>query len=63
MIGGFIIRGNTSKSVVLRGMGPSLANAGLPAARVLQDPILELHGPNGALITSNDNWVDSPQKA
>ena len=62
MIGGFIIRGNTSKSVVLRGMGPSLANAGLPVARVLQDPVLELHGPNGALITSNDNWVDSPQK-
>lgn len=63
MIGGFIIRGNASKSVVLRGMGPSLANAGLPAASVLQDPTLELHGPNGALITSNDNWVDSPQKA
>ena len=29
----------------------------------LGDPVLELHGPNGALITSNNNWVDSPQKA
>ena len=62
MIGGFIIRGNAAKPVVLRGIGPSLANFGIPAANVLNDPVLELHGPNGALITSNDNWVDSPQK-
>jgi hypothetical protein len=63
MIGGFIIRGNASKPVVLRGLGPSLVNAGIPAANVLQDPFLELHGPNGALITSNDNWMESPQKS
>jgi hypothetical protein len=63
MIGGFIIRGNASKPVVLRGMGPSLVNSGIPAANVLNDPVLELHGPNGALITSNDNWVDSPQRS
>jgi hypothetical protein len=25
--------------------------------------VLELHGASGALITSNDNWKDSPQKA
>ena len=63
MIGGFIIRGNASKPVVLRGLGPSLTNFGIPAANVLNDPVIELHGPNGALITSNDNWIDSPQKA
>jgi hypothetical protein len=63
MIGGFIIRGNASKAVVLRGLGPSLVNSGVPAASVLNDPILELHGPNGALITSNDNWKDSPQRS
>ena len=61
-ISGFIIRGNVSKSVVLRGMGPSLVNSGVPAASVLADPYLELHGPNG-LITSNDNWKDSPQRS
>ena len=44
MIGGFIITGNASKPVVLRGMGPSLARAGLPAATLLNDPVLELHG-------------------
>ena len=63
MIGGIIIRGTGSKPVILRGLGPSLANAGIPAANVLNDPVLELHGPNGALITSNDNWKDSPQRS
>jgi hypothetical protein len=62
MIGGFIIRGNVSKPVVVRGLGRSLAGAGLPAASVLQDPYLELHGAGG-LITSNDNWMQSPQRA
>jgi hypothetical protein len=62
MIGGFIIRGNTPKAVVLRGLGPSLVNSGVPAASVLNDPILELHGSNGSVIASNDNWKDSPQR-
>lgn len=63
MIGGFIVRGNVSKPVVIRGLGSSLVNSNMPPAIVLNDPILELHGPNGALITSNDNWKDSPQRA
>jgi uncharacterized repeat protein (TIGR01451 family) len=63
MIGGFIIRGNTSKPVVLRGLGRSLASSGVPAATVLNDPFLELHGPNGALIMMNDNWKESPQRS
>ena len=62
MIGGFIIHGNTGKPVILRGMGPSLANAGIPPGTVLNDPVLELRGADGSLITSNDNWKDSPQR-
>lgn len=62
MIAGFIITGNVPKPVVLRGMGPSLVSSGLPAASLLQDPVIELHGSNGALIASNDNWKDT-QKA
>jgi hypothetical protein len=63
MIGGFIITGNTAKAVALRGIGPSLVGSGIPAASVLNDPVLELHGASGALITSNDNWKESPQRA
>jgi len=59
MIAGFIITGNIPKPVVLRGMGPSLVSSGLPAASLLQNPLIELHGSNGALITSNDNWKDT----
>lgn len=63
MIGGFIITGGTAKPVVLRGLGPSLSDLGVPAAAVLLNPTLELRGPNGALILMNDNWKDSPQRA
>ena len=63
MIGGFIVAGNASKPVILRGMGPSLVNSGVPAAEVLNDPVLELHGSNGSLITKNDNWKDPPERA
>jgi hypothetical protein len=59
MIGGFIISGNDAKTVLLRGIGPSLANAGL--SNVLDDPVLELHGSNGALILQNDNWRDTQE--
>jgi hypothetical protein len=63
MIAGFIITGNASKPVIIRGMGPSLVAANVPADQVLQDPVIELRGPNGALILENDNWKDSPQRA
>jgi hypothetical protein len=59
MIGGFIISGTDAKTVLLRGMGPSLASAGL--SNVLDDPVLELHGSNGALIVQNDNWRDTQE--
>lgn len=63
MIGGFIITGNASKPVVLRGLGPSLADLGVPAAAVLLNPSLELRGSNGALILMNDNWKEGPQRS
>ena len=56
MIGGFIITGNAGKRVILRGIGPSSNVPGF-----LADPVLELHGPTGALITSNDNWKSTQQ--
>jgi hypothetical protein len=56
MIGGFIIQGNTSKTVLIRGLGPSLSNFGL--AGLLDDPVLELRAASGALLVQNDNWKD-----
>src|SRR5207302_822938 len=60
MIGGFIITGSGQKKVIVRAIGPSLVNFGITDP--LQDPTLELHDGTGALITSNDNWMDAPNK-
>jgi hypothetical protein len=58
MIGGFIVSGTNAKSVLIRGLGPSLSSFGLTG--LLLDPILELRGPNGDLLFGNDNWRDDP---
>jgi uncharacterized delta-60 repeat protein len=61
LIGGFIITGNMSKKVVLRGIGPSLGGFGL--SDPLADPTLELRGTSGALIFQNDDWQDNADQA
>jgi subtilisin-like proprotein convertase family protein len=57
-IGGFIITGSAPKHLLLRAIGPSLTQAGIPNA--LADPVLELHGPGGFVTIINDNWRDDP---
>ena len=54
MIGGFIVQGAQPKRIVIRAIGPELAQYGVP--NVLVNPTLELHDGTGALIASNDNW-------
>lgn len=54
MIAGVIILGSKPVNVVLRAIGPSLANSNVP--NPLEDPVLELRDPNGGLIASNDDW-------
>jgi hypothetical protein len=62
MIGGFIYLGGVGVTrVVVRGIGPSLAAAGI--ANPLADPMLELHDGNGATIAANDDWKNSPDAA
>ena len=61
-IGGFIITGAAPKHVLLRAIGPSLTQFGVPNA--LADPVLELHGPGAFVTITNDNWrEDSVQEA
>ena len=43
----------------MRGLGPSLASAGVPGA--LGDPTLELHDSSGTLLASDDDWQDNGQ--
>ena len=61
MIGGFILGGQFNTGVIVRGVGPSLAQFGIDP--VLADPTLELRDQNGALLVANDNWQDDPTQA
>jgi plastocyanin len=61
MIGGFILGGGSDTHVVVRGIGPSLAQFGI--SPVLADPTLELHDSNGTTLVMNDNWQDDPASA
>jgi len=60
MIGGLIITGTGQKRVIVRAIGPSLVNHGI--TNPLQNPTLELHDHNGAIIASNDDWMNAPNK-
>jgi hypothetical protein len=57
LIAGFQVAGNTTKQLVVRALGPSLAQFGL--TNVLPDTTLELHDSTGAVIATNDDWQDA----
>ncbi|MEP7072530.1 MAG: hypothetical protein ABI839_09105, partial [Verrucomicrobiota bacterium] len=54
LIGGFILQGTASSTMVIRAIGPSLTAAGVSDA--LEDPFLEIYNSAGTLLFSNDNW-------
>jgi hypothetical protein len=55
LIAGFIITGTSSKKVIIRGIGPSLAQF---FSGVLANPTLELFQGN-TLLASNDDWKEN----
>jgi len=59
LIGGFIVTGNAPKRVLIRAIGPSFANFGIP--NPLPDPTLELHGPGGFSTIINNDWRDTQE--
>jgi len=56
MIAGFTLGGG-SRKVVVRALGPTLAQFGVPS--VLQNPTLALFDANGQQIASNDDWAST----
>jgi hypothetical protein len=59
MIAGFIVGGDKSKQLIVRGRGPSLAVDG-----PLADPVLELRNSSGTLVApENDDWRDGSNAA
>ena len=60
-IAGFIITGTGSKSVVVRGLGPTLLSRHSTSAGTLADPTLQLFDSGGHPFWFNDNWKDTQQ--
>ncbi len=61
MIGGFIVQSNTPKTLLLRALGPSLAEAGVAGA--MSDPVLDIRNAAGALLATNDGWNKADAQA
>ncbi len=59
LIGGFIVRGGTDKTVIIRALGPSLG--GFARSAILANPLVELHNGDGTVVASNDDWQTSSQ--
>jgi hypothetical protein len=57
LIAGTIVVGPAAQKVIIRALGPSV-----PVPGAMADPTLELHDNNGAVLESNDDWIDSPNQ-
>lgn len=59
-IAGFVIRGSTARTVLVRAAGPALAMLGVEGT--LADPKLQLAIPGtGTVVAENDNWGGVPE--
>jgi len=58
MIGG-CISGNGIVKVIVRALGPTLTQFGVP--NVLADPMLDVRDAQGTSLATNDNWKDTQQ--
>lgn len=56
LIEGFIVQGpaGSSKKLMIRAIGPSLAQFGIPDA--LANPTLEIHDADGTTVATNNDW-------
>ncbi|MBI5768012.1 MAG: PD40 domain-containing protein [Verrucomicrobia bacterium] len=56
LVAGFVVSGNTSKKLLIRGVGPSLAGVGISSG-FLADPVLKIvKNSDNSIVRENDNW-------
>jgi len=60
LIGGFIIAGTTSETVLVRAVGPALSLSPFNLTGVLTNPILSVDDATGAVVASNAGWGNPP---
>ena len=56
LIGGFVVTGNSPKTLLVRGIGPALTSFGIAGA--LADPALTIYQ-DGKAIATNEGWANS----
>ena len=58
MIGGFVVQGTagSTKRILIRVLGPTLARAPFNIAGALEDPEMDLRNAAGELLLRNDDW-------
>ncbi len=65
LIGGFIISGSQPKKLLVRALGPTLAQLPFNVPGTLADPTLELHHRDAqgrdSIVATNNNWKDTQQ--
>jgi hypothetical protein len=61
LFAGFVISGTQSRRMLVRAVGPTLAQFGLTGT--LATPKLEIYDSKSALVTSNSGWNDDPKLA
>jgi uncharacterized delta-60 repeat protein len=56
-IGGVVLTGDTSKQLLVRGIGPGLSKYGVTGT--LDDPGITVYDAEGRVLATNDNWGDA----
>jgi glycerophosphoryl diester phosphodiesterase len=56
LIGGFVVPAGTSQTLLVRGIGPALAQYGINEP--LRDPMLRIYDSKGVVVAENDDWWD-----
>ncbi|QYM78336.1 peptidylprolyl isomerase [Horticoccus luteus] len=55
LIAGFVVTGDTARTLLIRGLGPTLTSLGVTNA--LANPRLDLFNSSGDTVASNDDWA------
>jgi hypothetical protein len=54
---GFTLQGGIARTLLLRAVGPGLADLGVSADALLGNPRLSVFGANNSAVAANDNWT------
>lgn len=57
-IGGFVVTGSSPLRVLVRAVGPTLIDAGIPSSEALHDPVMKIYRGN-TVVATNDDWISN----